>query len=381
MHPILNYLAWPVVLGLLVATLTFNFFPEWLDSRFYTSQVTSNEKKNQKKDEKASKPFSYSLAVKKASPSVVNIYTQKKLPSGNRLYSDPLFKKFYSQKNSSRQARMKSSLGSGVVMTANGYILTNHHVVDGADAIVLQLQDGREAAAKVIGTDPEIDLAVLKINLENLVPIELANQKVSVGDVVLAIGNPFGVGQSVSQGIISATQRKGLGLNTFENFIQTDAAINPGNSGGPLVDSTGHLVGINSAILDRTSYAMGISFAIPSKTALKVLTDIITHGRPIRGWLGVEASQLKPFAAKKLGLNPPLGLVITNIYPGSPAYSSGLLPGDVIFKINNNGIVDNDKAMNVIASLSPGDSIKLYVLRNGDEKVIDAVAGTRPKLN
>ena len=254
-------------------------------------------------------------------------------------------------------------------------------VVDGADAIVLQLQDGREAAAKVIGTDPEIDLAVLKINLENLVPIELANQKASVGDVVLAIGNPFGVGQSVSQGIISATQRKGLGLNTFENFIQTDAAINPGNSGGPLVDSTGHLVGINSAILDRTSYAMGISFAIPSKTALKVLTDIITHGRPIRGWLGVEASQLKPFAAKKLGLNPPLGLVITNIYPGSPAYSSGLLPGDVIFKINNNGIVDNDKAMNVIASLSPGDSIKLYVLRNGDEKVIDAVAGTRPKLN
>lgn len=381
MHPILNYLAWPVVLGLLVATLTFNFFPEWLDSRFYTSQVTSNEKKNQKKDEKASKPFSYSLAVKKASPSVVNIYTQKKLPSGNRLYSDPLFKKFYSQKNSSRQARMKSSLGSGVVMTANGYILTNHHVVDGADAIVLQLQDGREAAAKVIGTDPEIDLAVLKINLENLVPIELANQKASVGDVVLAIGNPFGVGQSVSQGIISATQRKGLGLNTFENFIQTDAAINPGNSGGPLVDSTGHLVGINSAILDRTSYAMGISFAIPSKTALKVLTDIITHGRAIRGWLGVEASQLKPFAAKKLGLNPPLGLVITNIYPGSPAYTSGLLPGDVIFKINNNGVVDNDKAMNIIASLSPGDSIKLYVLRSGDIKVIDAVAGTRPKLN
>ena len=377
MHRILNYLAWPVVLGLLAATLTFNFFPEWLDSGFYAPQITLNEKK----DEKVTKPFSQSLAVKKASPSVVNIYTQKKLPSGNRLYSDPLFKKFYGQKNSSRQARMKSSLGSGVVMTANGYILTNHHVVDGADAIVLQLQDGREAAAKVIGTDPEIDLAVLKINLENLVPIELANQKASVGDVVLAIGNPFGVGQSVSQGIISATQRKGLGLNTFENFIQTDAAINPGNSGGPLVDSTGHLVGINSAILDRTSYAMGISFAIPSKTALKVLTDIITHGRPIRGWLGVEASQLKPFAAKKLGLNPPLGLVITNIYPGSPAYSSGLLPGDVIFKINNNGIVDNDKAMNVIASLSPGDSIKLYVLRNGDEKVIDAVAGTRPKLN
>lgn len=377
MHRILNYLAWPVALGLLVAMLTFNFFPDWLDNRFYTPQKNINEKK----DGELSKPFSYSLAVKKASPSVVNIYTQKKLPSGNRLSSDPLFKKFYSQKNTSRQDRMKSSLGSGVVMTANGYVLTNHHVVNGADAIVLQLQDGREAAATVIGTDPEIDLAVLKINLENLVPIELANQKVSVGDVVLAIGNPFGVGQSVSQGIISATQRKGLGLNTFENFIQTDAAINPGNSGGPLVDSIGHLVGINSAILDRTSYAMGISFAIPSKTALKILTDIIAHGRTIRGWLGVEASQLKPFAAKKLGLDPPLGLVITNIYPDSPAYLSGLLPGDVIIRINNNGVIDNDKAMNIIADLSPGDSIKLYVLRNGDRKVIDAVAGTRPKLN
>ncbi|MAD58332.1 MAG: hypothetical protein CMK44_07140 [Porticoccus sp.] len=382
MHRVLNYIAWPAFFGLLIAMIAFNFFPEMIDNSFQSPKKILD--KRIIKDEKVelqSRQFSYSLAVKKASPSVVNIYTQKKLPSGNRLSTDPLFKKFYNQKNSPRQNRMKSSLGSGVVMTENGYVLTNHHVIDGADAIVLQLQDGREAAAKLIGTDPEIDLAVLKINLQNLVPIELATKKAVAGDVVLAIGNPFGVGQSVSQGIISATQRKGLGLNTFENFIQTDAAINPGNSGGPLVDAKGDLVGINSAILDRSSYAMGISFAIPSKTALKVLTDIISHGRAIRGWLGVEANQLKPFAAKKLGLEPPLGLVVTNIYNDSPAFFSGLLPGDVIVSINNSGMIDNDKAMNIIADLSPGDLVKLDVLRNGKRKIIEAEAGTRPEIN
>lgn len=376
-HRILSYLSWPIIFGLLFAIFTFMFFPEWLDKRFQVPQIISNENTNKEPTE----PTSYSLAVEKASPSVVNIYTQKKLPSGNRLSSDPLFKKFYNRSNPPKQQRMRSSLGSGVMMTNDGYVLTNHHVVDGADAIVLQLQDGREAAATLIGTDPEIDLAVLKINLENIIPIQLATQKAKVGDVVLAIGNPFGVGQSVSQGIISATQRKGLGLNTFEDFIQTDAAINPGNSGGPLVDSAGNLVGINSAILDRTSYAMGISFAIPANTAVKVLKDIIIHGRAIRGWLGVDANQLRPHAAKKLGLSPPLGLVITNIYQDSPAFFAGLLPGDVIVRINNNGVIDNDKAMNIIADLSPGDSVKLDVLRNGKRKIIDAVAGTRPEIN
>ena len=376
-HRILSYLSWPIIFGLLFAIFTFMFFPEWLDERFQVPHIISNEHASKESTE----PTSYSLAVEKASPSVVNIYTQKKLSSGNRLSSDPFFKKFYDRSNPPKQQRMRSSLGSGVMMTDDGYVLTNHHVVDGADAIVLQLQDGREAAATLIGTDPEIDLAVLKINLENISPIQLSTQKAKVGDVVLAIGNPFGVGQSVSQGIISATQRKGLGLNTFENFIQTDAAINPGNSGGPLVDSAGNLVGINSAILDRTSYAMGISFAIPASTAVKVLKDIIIHGKAIRGWLGVNASQLRPHAAKKLGLDPPLGLVITNIYEDSPAFFAGLLPGDVIVRINNNGVIDNDKAMNVIADLSPGDSVKLDVLRNGKRKIIDAVAGTRPEIN
>ena len=189
------------------------------------------------------------------------------------------------------------------------------------------------------------------------------------------------MGQSVSQGIVSATGRNGLGLNTFENFIQTDAAINPGNSGGALVDAYGNLLGINSAILDRTGYSVGIGFAIPGNTAIKVLEDIVKHGRVIRGWLGVEASQLKRQAAIQLGLNPPSGLVITNIYQGSPAHLAGLLPGDVITRINDYWVVDNDRSMNPIANLSPGDSVKLEVLRSGEKTTIMAVAGTRPNVN
>ena len=267
-------------------------------------------------------------------------------------------------------------------MTADGYVLTNHHVVDGADQIVLQLQDGREATVIVVGKDPEIDLAVLKINLDNLIPIKLADtDDVQVGDIVLAIGNPFGVGQSVSQGIISATHRKGLGLNIFESFIQTDAAINPGNSGGALIDTKGNLIGIISAILDRTGYATGISFAIPANTALEILEDIIKHGRVIRGWLGVTALQLRPEAAKQLALEPPSGLVITDVYQNSPAFFSGLLPGDIIVRINQIWATDNDRGMNIIANLSPGDSVKLDVLRDGKRKIINAVAGTRPKVN
>jgi serine protease DegS len=277
---------------------------------------------------------------------------------------------------------MRSSLGSGVIISADGYILTNNHVVNEADEIVVQLQDGREAMVEVVGRDPETDLAVLKVNLDQLTPISLGDpNQVKVGDVVLAIGNPFGVGQSVSQGIVSATGRNGLGLNTFENFIQTDAAINPGNSGGALVDAYGNLLGINSAILDRTGYSVGIGFAIPGNTAIKVLEDIVKHGRVIRGWLGVEASQLKRQAAIQLELDPPSGLVITNIYQGSPAHLAGLLPGDVITRINDYWVVDNDRSMNLIANLSPGDSVKLEVLRSGEKTTIMAVAGTRPNVN
>lgn len=372
-YRLINYLFWPTITGLLLAILIFTFFPQWIDDR---QQPISTPMPRQTESD------SYGVAVKKASPSVVNIYTQKKLPPNSHLSTDPLFQRFYNGSNPPKQQRMKSSLGSGVLMTADGYVLTNHHVVDGADQIVLQLQDGREATVIVVGKDPEIDLAVLKINLDNLTPIKLANtDDVQVGDIVLAIGNPFGVGQSVSQGIISATHRKGLGLNIFESFIQTDAAINPGNSGGALIDTKGNLIGIISAILDRTGYATGISFAIPANTALEILEDIIKHGRVIRGWLGVTALQLRPGAAKQLALEPPSGLVITDVYQNSPAFFSGLLPGDIIVRINQIWATDNDRGMNIIANLSPGDSVKLDVLRDGKRKIINAVAGTRPKAN
>ena len=372
-YRLINYLFWPTITGLLLAILIFTFFPQWIDDQQQPISIPTPRQ---------TESDSYGVAVKKASPSVVNIYTQKKLPPNSHLSADPLFQRFYNGSNPPKQQRMKSSLGSGVLMTADGYVLTNHHVVDGADQIVLQLQDGREATVIVVGKDPEIDLAVLKINLDNLTPIKLADtDDVQVGDIVLAIGNPFGVGQSVSQGIISATHRKGLGLNIFESFIQTDAAINPGNSGGALIDTKGNLIGIISAILDRTGYATGISFDIPANTALEILEDIIKHGRVIRGWLGVTALQLRPEAAKQLALEPPSGLVITDVYQNSPAFFSGLLPGDIIVRINQIWATDNDRGMNIIANLSPGDSVKLDVLRDGKRKIINAVAGTRPKAN
>lgn len=372
-YRLISYLFWPTITGLLLAILIFTFFPQWIDDQQQPISIPTPRQ---------TESDSYGVAVKKASPSVVNIYTQKKLPPNSHLSADPLFQRFYNGSNPPKQQRMKSSLGSGVLMTADGYVLTNHHVVDGADQIVLQLQDGREATVIVVGKDPEIDLAVLKINLDNLIPIKLADtDDVQVGDIVLAIGNPFGVGQSVSQGIISATHRKGLGLNIFESFIQTDAAINPGNSGGALIDTKGNLIGIISAILDRTGYATGISFAIPANTALEILEDIIKHGRVIRGWLGVTALQLRPGAAKQLALEPPSGLVITDVYQNSPAFFSGLLPGDIIVRINQIWATDNDRGMNIIANLSPGDSVKLDILRDGKRKIINAVAGTRPKAN
>jgi serine protease DegS len=261
-YRLINYLFWPTITGLLLASLIFTFFPQWIDDQQQPISIPTPRQ---------TESDSYGVAVKKASPSVVNIYTQKKLPPNSHLSADPLFQRFYNGSNPPKQQRMKSSLGSGVLMTADGYVLTNHHVVDGADQIVLQLQDGREATVIVVGKDPEIDLAVLKINLDNLIPIKLADtDDVQVGDIVLAIGNPFGVGQSVSQGIISATHRKGLGLNIFESFIQTDAAINPGNSGGPLFNKNSELIGVNTF----TSEGENLNFAIGVDDLIEFINEV-----------------------------------------------------------------------------------------------------------
>lgn len=322
---------------------------------------------------------SYSDAVQRAAPAVVNIYTRTLLPQ--RLHplmlNDPLFQRHYNKSAQPQQQRMASSLGSGVILSDDGFILTNHHVVAGADEIIVLLYDGREAQAQLVGSDLETDLAVLRITLDKLSPIAIGNSsQTRVGDVVLAIGNPFGLGQSVSQGIISARGRNGLGLSTFENFLQTDAAINQGNSGGALIDAYGNLLGINSATLNESS-SVGIGFAIPVKTVIKVLEDIVQYGKVIRGSLGIQAQQLSPEIAQRLGLSPPNALIITHVQIGSPAHTAGLQTRDIITHINSRLVSDGAHAANLIADLKPGDPVRLRIVR--DNQIIDvtAIAGTR----
>lgn len=378
---ILNDFAWPVITGLLAAAVVILLLP-YFEENGVTSNSQISEPTASGITTEPELVSSYASAVRHAAPSVVNIYTRKRLPEQRHpLLNDPFFRRFFNKRNIPQQERMESSLGSGVIVSHDGFILTNHHVIDGADEITALLYDGREARASLVGTDPETDLAVLKIDLDNLTPSTVKDsQQTQVGDIVLAIGNPFGVGQSVSQGIISATGRKDLGLNIFEDFLQTDAAINPGNSGGALVDVYGNLVGINSAILNETS-SVGIGFAIPANTATKILKDIVANGRVIRGWLGVEAQQLAPESAARLGLQPPTALIITDVHLASPAFSSGLKPGDVVTHINNERIGNGSSGMNLIAQLNPGDPIQLEIIRRDQRLRISAIAGTRPQAN
>ena len=363
--------AWAIITGLLAATVVVLLLPYFAPNNPGNRPFTASRQVS-----------SYADAVDLAAPSVVNIYTLKKLTvQRHPLLNDPFFRRFFNQRDMPQRQRMESSLGSGVIVSEEGFILTNYHVIDGADEIITLLHDGREAHATIVGTDLETDLAVLKINLDDLEPTQVRNSaNLQVGDVVLAIGNPFGVGQSVSQGIISATGRTDLGLNLFENFIQTDAAINPGNSGGALVDASGQLVGINSAILNESS-SVGIGFAIPANTAMKVLGDIIRHGRVIRGWLGVEAQHLSPEMAARLELDPPIALIITDVHPHSPALAAGLLVGDIVTHINGQRIGKGSSGMHLIAGLAPGDPIELDVIRRQTQLRISARAGTRPPIN
>jgi len=378
---VLRYISWPVITGLLAAALVLLLVPQVLDQPEEAQGPIASIS-----DETLSSavpswegPVSYSNAVARAAASVVNIYTSKTITRQRQhpLLNDPFFRRFFNSGGLPQQKRMESSLGSGVIVSSNGFILTNNHVVSDADQIVVLLHDGREAQAKVVGVDPDTDLAVLKIELSGLTPISIGNpQKARVGDVVLAIGNPFGVGQSVSQGIISATGR-GLGLNTFENFLQTDAAINPGNSGGALIDTYGNLLGINSAILNENT-SVGIGFAIPADTAVRVMEGIVKHGKVMRGWLGVQAQQLAPEVATKLGLDPPRGLIITDIHINGPAHLAGLLPGDIITHMNNQLVGDGRQGTNIVADLTPGELINVDVVRNGEKISVTTVAGTRP---
>ncbi|NOZ09707.1 MAG: Do family serine endopeptidase [Gammaproteobacteria bacterium] len=332
-------------------------------------------------------PVSYADAVQHAAPGVVNINTAKTVTlQPHPFYNDPFFRRFFGdmiQNPNLSRKRVENSLGSGVVVSANGYILTNHHVIRGADEINVFFQDGRNAQAKVIGTDEETDLAVLKVDLTNLPTITLTDsENTKVGDVVLAIGNPYGVGQTVTMGIVSATGRNQLGINTFENFIQTDAAINPGNSGGALVDARGRLIGINTAIFSRTGGSQGIGFAIPTSMAKEVMEQIIKYGRPIRGWLGFEGQQVTPKLAYALGLDKSLnGVIITGVVRNSPAHKAGLIPGDVLVAIDGTPIKLTRQALNRISKHKPGDKVALKVVRNGNTKTFTATAIDRPNVN
>ncbi|MDH5544065.1 MAG: trypsin-like peptidase domain-containing protein [Gammaproteobacteria bacterium] len=323
--------------------------------------------------------ISYSKAVDFAATSVVNIYTTKKMPEKN-FEDDPVFRRFFDEDYPLiPKERLETSLGSGVIISDQGYILTNHHVIQGADEIQVALKDGRNSAASVIGTDPESDIAVLKVAIGALPTITLGQSDlIQVGDVVLAIGNPFGVGQTVTMGIISATGRDRLGLSTFENFIQTDAAINPGNSGGALVNAFGHLIGINTAIFSRSGGSQGIGFAIPVNYAKEVTEQIIEHGHVIRGWLGIEIQGVTPALAESFGLRSVKGVIVAGVLRDGPADSAGMKPGDIIVEINGDEIADGKQALNEIAKSKPGSVIEIDVLRRGERIALKAKTAQRP---
>lgn len=322
---------------------------------------------------------SYSAAVKVAAPAVVNIFTTQKVKQNHPLLNDPAFREFFgNQIPEQNQNQNENSLGSGVIVRPDGYILTNNHVIAQADQIVVALQDGRRAEATVIGTDPDTDLAVIKIGLKDLpvLPFKLSGNE--VGDVVLAIGNPFGVGQTVTQGIISATGRSDLGINTYEDFIQTDAAINPGNSGGALIDVAGNLIGVNTAIFSQSGGSLGIGFAIPAKICQQILNSILKDGRVIRGWMGIS---LVPPTQEDVLQPRKSGVVVADVLKRGPAAEAGIKVGDRIVKVNNEDITSTSHLINYVALQAPNTEIQVEVVR-GDQKVnLTVKVGERKVVN
>ena len=366
----------------MIATLK----PSWLVNEGISSIVDSVTLKESVYDNSSLSPGSYHDAVKKSMPAVVNIFTSKaptkpKTRKGNKQNpADPLFKFFFGDQPPDEEP--SSSLGSGVLVSPEGIILTNHHVISDADDIDIALSDGRKVKAKIIGSDPETDIAVLKIEAKQLpTPITLGKiESVHVGDVVLAIGNPFGVGQTVTSGIVSAMGRDHVGINTFENFIQTDAAINPGNSGGALIDTRGNLIGINTAIFSNNGGSMGIGFAIPVNLAKQVMESILKNGSVTRGWIGVEPQNLSKELSESLGLpGNTEGVLLSGVLEGGPAARGGVKPGDVLTAVNGDKTKDVKQLLNQIAQIGPGNEATLTIFRKGKEVVLTVQTGKRPK--
>ena len=329
---------------------------------------------------------SYREAARTALPAVVHIFTSQKIRQPKHpLLNDPIFRHFFGDRTEPGEQR-SNGLGSGVIVSSEGYILTNYHVVEGADQIEVALHDGSTVPARLVGGDPESDLAVLRIDVDKrtgaaLPAITLGRmENLLVGDVVLAIGNPFGVGQTVTMGIVSALGRSHLGINTFENFIQTDAAINPGNSGGALVDSRGNLVGINTAIYSRTGGSLGIGFAIPISTARNVMEQIIKTGAVTRGWIGVEAQEITPELAETFGLSTTEGALIAGVQRGSPADLGGIKPGDILLSVNGNAVKNPQVMLDLIAGQTPGQTVPFRLHRQKGIFESSIRIGKRPPM-
>jgi Do/DeqQ family serine protease len=352
--------------------------PEWLNRRTSLQGVTLLEAASNAPG--TVMPGSMSPAAKRAAPAVVSIATTQ-ARTAHPMANDPWFRFFYGDREDNSP---QMGLGSGVIVSPEGYILTNNHVVEGAQEIEVTLSDSRRTTAKVIGTDPDTDLAVLRITLDRLPVIAMGNSDtVQVGDKALAIGNPFGVGQTVTGGIISALGRNQLGINTFENFIQTDAAINPGNSGGALVDVNGSLLGINTAIYSRSGGNMGIGFAIPVNTARQVLEGLVRDGQVTRGWIGVEPVELNADLAETFGIKQTEGVIITGVLQNGPAFKAGLKPGDVLLAVGEKDVRNVSELLTTIAAQTPGTAVKMRIKRRDADLSLDVTPGQRPaaKLN
>jgi serine protease DegQ len=351
--------------------------PELLPAGWRGGNVVSFKEAAQ--DVTPKKINSYSDASKKAMPAVVNVSTIKEVRVPRHpLMDDPLLRHFFGDRLDEK--RRTNSLGSGVIVSPQGYILTNYHVVKAADEIEVLLADGRKVTPRVVGDDPDTDLAVLKVDMKNLPAITFGHsEEANVGDVVLAIGNPYGFGQTVTMGIISALGRSHLGLNAFENFIQTDAAINPGNSGGALVDVSGNLIGINSVIYSRTGSSSGIGFAIPASVAKQVMEQIIKNGSVTRGWIGVEAQDMSKELAESFKLPNSSGALIAGVLKSSPADKAGVKPGDILLAVEGRPVTDSLSMLNLIAALPPGKPVAFTMMRNQTEVQLKITVGKRPK--
>ncbi len=371
-----------VTIGLALWFIVATLKPEWITQSSHQIQIDNESVSIRESSEPTSSQNTYRQASQRAMPSVVNIFTTKAArQTSHPLSNDPLFRHFFGDADPGQQDDKQFSLGSGVIVSPEGYILTNNHVIESADEIEVALADGRKVSAKLIGTDPETDLAVIKIGLKNLPAITLGRlESTKVGDVVLAIGNPFGVGQTVTMGIVSALGRNHLGINTFENFIQTDAAINPGNSGGALVDSAGNLLGINTAIYSRSGGSMGIGFAIPVTTVKNVMEAIIKNGQVVRGWIGVEPQDITPELATSFGLAKTSGTIIAGVLKGGPADKAGVKPGDILISVGDKAVTDTTSMLNLVAQLTPGEKTKLTILRKSRELIVEVTVGKRPRM-